>query len=76
MSGFWDNVVSILPYATVVVLAPLTLAFKLPVVALALLMVSLAALMRNFGGFVLLPLLILHLGEMVAAAIGVYRLWS
>ena len=76
MSGFWDDVVSILPYATMVVLAPLTLAFKLPVVALVLLTVSLVALMRNFGGLVLLPLLILHLGEMVAAAIGVYRLWS
>ena len=76
MSEFWDNVVSILPYATVLVLAPLTLAFKLPVVALVLLMVSLVVVVRGFGGFVLLPLLILHLGEMVAAAIGVYRLWS
>lgn len=40
MSEFWDEFVSILPYATVVVPAPLTLAFELPLVALVLLLVS------------------------------------
>ncbi len=76
MSKFWDELFSILPYATVVILAPLALVFEFPAVALVLLIVSFTAVLCNFGGFIFLPLLIMHLAEMSAAAAGVYRQWS
>ena len=62
----WEDIFTALPYLAVL-LAPLATIFGLPLAALIVLPISFAAVVRYFGGFVLLPMLLVHILEFTFA---------